>query len=183
MPQPHRLQLMGGSWCIPGAAEDGPGVLAAQAEPGQPARSKDGQRRWVLRALLLAGCSHPALPLSLLLGERHLAVDCNFIMSQVPNMPLANKRQSRAAIYFFFPPVKQTFPSVFNGVVCVAGFQVLNLVGAEPHEFLHSLVILEQIMCVVLLVKGFLPSSPRPGIWGSRACRACNTLGLSECLF
>lgn len=127
MPQPHRLQLMGGSWCIPGAAEDSPRVLAAQAEPGQPARSKDGQRHWVLRALLLAGCSHPALPLSLLLGERHLAVDCNFIMSQVPNMPLANKRQSRAAIYFyFFFPRKTNISQCFQwrSVCCwLSGFK------------------------------------------------------------
>lgn len=63
------------------------------------------------------------------------------------------------------------------------GFQVLNLVRAELPRFLHSLVMLEQMMCMAVLVKGFLLSSHRSGIWESGACRACNTLALSKCLF
>lgn len=42
MPQPHRLQLTGGSWCIPGAAEEGPGVPAAQGR-AWPAGAVEGR--------------------------------------------------------------------------------------------------------------------------------------------
>lgn len=118
-------QLAGGSRRVPGP-------WPHAAEPRWQDRRTDGRtagRPGCRGALLLAGCSHPALPLSLLLGERHFAVDCNFIMSQVPNMPLANKRQSRAAIYFFLPPPgNQTFPSVLNRAVHAAGEQE----GAGP---------------------------------------------------
>lgn len=41
-------------------------------------------------------------------------------MSQVPNMPLAMKRQRGPAVFFFPPPGKQTFHSVLNCVVHVA---------------------------------------------------------------
>jgi len=86
----------------PGGAEEGPGGSRLRgAEPGEVGGQRGGLG--AEEPCCWAGCGHPASPLSLLLGERHFAVDCNFIMSQVPNMPLANKRQSS---HIPFPPLQ-----------------------------------------------------------------------------
>lgn len=69
-----------------------------------------------------------------------MAVDCNFIMLQVPNMPLSMKRQRGPAVFFFFPPGKQTFHSVLNCVVHVtaehedAGLVVTRHSGIKSGE-------------------------------------------------
>lgn len=61
---------------------------------------------------LSSAASSPALLVGLLPWGRYLAVDCNFIMSQVPNMPLDNKRQSGAAVISPLSPENKHFPAM-----------------------------------------------------------------------
>lgn len=93
----------GHCWRVPpGVSQEGSGVRLCRVEG-----------RWDslgVRCPAMGRLQPLCFALEFAAGRRHLAVDCNFIMSQVPNMPLANKGKAEQQCGFFLSPENKHFP-------------------------------------------------------------------------